>query len=198
MNHIPKSLERVITELSKFPGIGIKTAQRLGLHVLKSSSDDIYSLANALKDVKDNIINCEICHNISEQSPCNLCEDPNRDKTILCIVENTTDILLIENTGYNGQYHVLGGVISPLEGIGSEHLYFKDLEEKAVKFKEVIIATNTNIEGDTTGLFISKVLSKKNIKITRLSRGLPVGGHLEYVDEATLSRALSDRVHFDD
>ena len=134
MSHIPPSLEKVIEELSKFPGIGKKTAQRLGLHVLKSTTESIYELAQALKDVKDKIKSCEVCHNISEQSPCDICEDPIREKKTLCIVENPADIMLIEHTGYKGQYHVLGGVISPLEGIGAEHLHFDDLEEKADHF----------------------------------------------------------------
>lgn len=198
MGHIPPSLEKVIEELSKFPGIGKKTAQRLGLHVLKSTPESIYELAQALRDVKDKIKSCEVCHNISEQSPCDICEDPLRENKTLCIVENPADIMLIEQTGYKGQFHVLGGVISPLEGIGAEHLHFDDLEEKADHFDEIIIATNANIEGDATGLYIAKILSDKDVNITRLARGLPVGGQLEYVDEATLTRALNDRVHFND
>ncbi len=198
MSHIPPSLEKVIEELSKFPGIGKKTAQRLGLHVLKSSPESVYELAQALKDVKDKIMTCEICHNISEESPCDICNNPGRDKSTLCIVENSADIMLMENTGYKGQYHVLGGVISPLEGVGSEHLHFTDLEEKADTFDEIIIATNANIESDATGLYIQKILADKNVNISRLARGLPVGGHLEYVDEATLTKALQDRVKCDD
>ena len=198
MSFIPPSLERVIEEFSKFPGIGKKTAQRLGLHVLKSNRENILTLAQALIDVKEKIKTCELCHNISESSPCSLCLDPKRDKTILCIVEDASDILLIEKTGYNGLYHVLGGSISPLEGISSEHIFIDDILDKADQFLEIIISTNAGIDGDTTALYIQKILSDIDVKITRLARGLPVGGQLEYVDEATLAKAIQNRTTFND
>ena len=198
MTYIPPSLERVIEQFSKFPGIGKKTAQRLGLHVLKSNNENILKLAQALIDVKEKIMNCESCHNISETSPCLLCLNPKRDKSLLCVVEDSADILLIEKTGYNGLYHVLGGTISPLEGIGSEHIFIDDLLEKSNNFSELIISTNASIDGDATALYIQKILSDKEIKITRLARGLPVGSQLEYVDEATLAKAIENRTDFND
>ena len=194
MSHIPPSLEKIIEKLSKFPGIGKKTAQRLGLYILKASSDEIYSLAQSLCDVKDKIKKCEICHNISETSPCGICADPRRDNKILCIIEDSSDILLLEKTGYNGHYHVLDGVISPLDGIEPEDIHLDDLLEKSDNYAELIIATNAGIEGDTTSLYIQKLLSEKNVNISRLARGIPVGGNLEYVDELTLLRSMSERV----
>tara|TARA_B100000131_G_C18122437_1_gene613408 strand:+ start:2872 stop:3468 length:597 start_codon:yes stop_codon:yes gene_type:complete len=198
MTFIPPSLEKVIEEFSKFPGIGKKTAQRLGIHVLKSNSENIMNLAQALIDVKEKIKTCELCHNISETSPCLLCLDPKRDKTILCIVEDSSDIMLIEKTGYNGLYHVMGGTISPLEGISAEHIFIDDILDKVDQFNEIIISTNASIDGDTTSLYIQRLLNDKEIKITRLARGLPVGGQLEYVDEATLSKAIENRTNFND
>ena len=198
MTFIPPSLEKVIEEFSRFPGVGKKTAQRLGLHVLKSSRENMMSLAQALIDVKEKIKTCELCHNISETTPCPLCLDSKRDKTVLCVVEDSSDIMLIEKTGYNGLYHVLGGTISPLEGISPEHIFIDDLLNKSDKFKEIIISTNAGIDGDTTALYIQKLLSDKDIQITRLARGLPVGGQLEYVDEATLAKAIENRTNFND
>ena len=198
MTFIPPSLEKVIEEFSKFPGIGKKTAQRLGIHVLKSNSENIMNLAQALIDDKEKIRTCELCHNISETSPCLLCLDPKRDKTILCIVEDSSDIMLIEKTGYNGLYHVMGGTISPLEGISAEHIFIDDILDKVDQFNELIISTNASIDGDTTSLYIQRLLNDKEIKITRLARGLPVGGQLEYVDEATLSKAIENRTNFND
>ena len=198
MTFVPPSLEKVIEEFSKFPGIGKKTAQRLGIHVLKSNSENIMNLAQALIDVKEKIKTCELCHNISETSPCLLCLDPKRDKTILCIVEDSSDIILIEKTGYNGLYHVMGGTISPLEGISAEHIFIDDILDKVDQFNEIIISTNASIDGDTTSLYIQRLLNDKEIKITRLARGLPVGGQLEYVDEATLSKAIENRTNFND
>ena len=194
MTFIPPSLEKVIEEFSKFPGIGKKTAQRLGIHVLKSNSENIMNLAQALIDVKEKIKTCELCHNISETSPCLLCLDPKRDKTILCIVEDSSDIMLIEKTGYNGLYHVMGGTISPLEGISAEHIFIDDILDKVDQFNEIIISTNASIDGDTTSLYIQRLLNDKEIKITRLARGLPMGGSLEHVDQTTLSKSVEDRV----
>ena len=165
MTFIPPSLEKVIEEFSKFPGIGKKTAQRLGIHVLKSNSENIMNLAQALIDVKEKIKTCELCHNISETSPCLLCLDPKRDKTILCIVEDSSDIMLIEKTGYNGLYHVMGGTISPLEGISAEHIFIDDILDKVDQFNEIIISTNASIDGDTTSLYIQRLLNDKEIKI---------------------------------
>ncbi len=198
MSYIPPSLEKVIDEFSKFPGIGKKTAQRLGIHVLKTNKEDIFNLSQALIDVKNKIKTCEKCHNISEISPCALCLDPKRDNSIICVVEDSSDILLIEKTGYCGLYHVLGGTLSPLDGIGPDHLYINDLIDKSTEFNEVIISTNASVDGDATALYIQKILSEKDIKISRLARGLPVGSQLEYVDEVTLSNAIENRTDFND
>jgi len=194
----PESLERLSLELSRLPGIGKKTAQRLGIHVLKSNKEDIFSFAQSLIDVKNKIKTCNLCHNISESSPCELCVDPRRDNSLLCVVEDSSDIMLIEKTGYRGLYHVLGGTLSPLDGIGPDHIFIDDLIDKSKDFKEVIISTNSSLDGDATALYIQKILSDHDIKISRLARGLPVGSQLEYIDEATLTNAIENRTDFND
>ncbi|MBC8214680.1 MAG: recombination protein RecR [Candidatus Marinimicrobia bacterium] len=194
MSSFPPSLEKVIEAFSRFPGIGKKTAQRLGFHVLKSDKENAIELANALVEVKENIHFCEICHHIAEVSPCPICTDERRDKSIICVVETPEDIFLFEKTGFRGIYHVLGGVISPLDGIGPDDLNIEDLLNRLTNVNEVIVATNANIEGDATALYLARLLSPMNIKVSRLARGLPVGGHLEYVDDATLLRSIDERV----
>ena len=197
MKSLPSTLNKVIEAFTCFPGIGRKTAHRLGLHVLKSSNIDIENFAQALLDVKNKISTCQVCHNFSEMDQCEICLDVKRDKDIICICEEPSDIFLLEKTGYQGVYHVLGGLISPLDGIGPEELNFDSLSDRAKSASELIIATDASIEGDTTALYISKILDSMEIKITRLARGLPVGGHLEYVDEATLTKSIHDRVEID-
>lgn len=191
---LPPTLEQIIESFSRFPGIGKKTAQRLSLHVMKSDRESIYQFAKALMDAKDKITYCQQCHNYAENDLCLICADDSRDIITICIVEEPSDILLFEKTGYHGVYHVLNGVLSPLDGIGPDDLNIDSLLDRLNEVEEVIIATNTSIEGDTTALYISKLLSEKNIRITRLARGIPVGGHLEFVDDATLSRSISERV----
>lgn len=191
---LPESLERVINGFQRFPGIGQKTARRLGFHALNSEPGDIKSFAEALKDMTENVTECPSCFNITEITPCQLCTDASRTKELLCIVESSSDIPLLEQTGYKGLYHVLGGVLSPLDGIGVENLHIQELSEKIDAVHEIIIATNASIEGETTALYIVNLLSEKDVKITRLARGLPTGGHLEYVDELTLTRSLEERV----
>ena len=185
---------KIIESFTRFPGIGKKTAHRLGLHVLKSNKDDIEDFAQALLDVKNKISTCSICHNFSELDICTICSDDERDKKIICICEETSDIILLEKTGYNGVYHVLGGLIIPLEGVGPDELHIDSLVDRAKLATELIIATDASIEGDTTALYIHKIFDSVDIKITRLARGLPVGGHLEYVDEATLTKSIHERV----
>ena len=194
MNGLPPTLNKVIESFTRFPGIGKKTAHRLGLHVLKSNSNEIEELAYALLDVKSKINTCNNCHNISETNLCDICSDEQRDKTIICICEEPSDIYLIEKTGYKGIYHVLGGLLSPLDGIGPDDLHFDSLMDRVKSASEIIVATDASVEGDATALYISKILDSQTIKITRLARGLPVGGHLEYVDEATLTRSINERV----
>ena len=197
MKSLPPTLHKVIESFTRFPGIGNKTAHRLGLHVLKSTDSDIQEFAQALLDVKTKISTCFVCHNFSEADKCEICLDEKRDKDIICVCEEPSDIFLLEKTGYRGVYHVLGGLISPLDGIGPEELNMDSLSARAESASELIIATDASVEGDTTALYISKILDSTEIKITRLARGLPVGGHLEYVDEATLTKSIHERVEVD-
>ena len=194
MKSLPPTLNKVIEAFTRFPGIGNKTAHRLGLHVLKSTARDIEEFAQALLELKSKISTCQICHNFSEEDKCEICLDVRRDKGIICVCKDPSDIFLLEKTGYQGVYHVLGGLISPLDGIGPEELNMDSLSDKAESASEIIIATDANVDGDTTALYISKILDSMEIKITRLARGLPVGGHLEYVDEATLAKSIHERV----
>jgi recombination protein RecR len=194
LKSLPPTLNKVIEAFTRFPGIGNKTAHRLGLHVLKSNNQAIEEFAQALLDLKNNIRTCQICHNFSEADKCGICSDVKREKGIICVCEEPSDIFLLEKTGYQGVYHVLGGLISPLDGIGPEELNMDSLTDRAASISELIIATDASVEGDTTALYISKILDQMEIKITRLSRGLPVGGHLEYVDEATLAKSIHERV----
>ena len=198
MNGLPPTLNKVIESFTRFPGIGKKTAHRLGLHVLKSQSNEIEEFAQALLDVKSKINTCNNCHNISETNLCDICSDDKRDKSIICICEEPSDIYLIEKTGFKGVYHVLGGLLSPLDGIGPDDLHIDSLIERVKSASELIVATDASVEGDATALYIQKILDQP-IKMTRLARGLPVGGHLEYVDEATLTRSINERVelHFE-
>lgn len=199
MLSLPRSLERTITEFSKLPGIGAKTAQRLAFYLLKKESIDIQALSDAIQNLKSDIIFCEQCHNMAESNPCNICSDTNRDKTLLCIVEEPLDAIALDKTGqYKGLFHVLGGVLNPIEGIGPEQLNITDLVERITQnqIKEVIIATNPTLEGETTALHISKLLQNCDVNITRIARGLPMGSDLEYADEITLSRALEGRLKF--
>ena len=199
MNGLPHTLNKVIESFSRFPGIGKKTAHRLGLHILKSHSNEIEEFAQALLDVKSKINTCNNCYNISETNLCEICLDENRAKSIICICEEPSDIYLIEKTGFKGVYHVLGGLLSPLDGIGPDDLHIDSLIERVKSASELIVATDASVEGDTTALYIQKILGSESIKMTRLARGLPVGGHLEYVDEATLTRSINERVelHFE-
>ena len=194
MDALPESLNRLIDGLSDFPGIGKKTAERMAFYLLKSNDGWAQNLAKAIMDVKEQIHECPICHNISDTSPCSICSDAKRDPSLLCVVEDTTDLVVFEKTNhFRGKYHVLGGVLSPLDGIGPEDLHFDTLLERINGEEEVIIATNSSAEGETTALYLAKLLKEHNIKVTRLASGIPVGGDLEYTDEATLVSALEGR-----
>ena len=194
MDALPESLNRLVDGLSDFPGIGKKTAERMAFYLLKSNDGWAQNLAKAIMDVKEQIHECPICHNISDTSPCSICSDAKRDPSLLCVVEDTTDLIVFEKTNhFRGKYHVLGGVLSPLDGIGPEDLHFDTLLERINGEEEVIIATNPNAEGETTALYLAKLLKEHNIKVTRLASGIPVGGDLEYTDEATLVSALEGR-----
>jgi len=189
-------MERAISELSKLPGIGRKSAQRLVFHLLKQTNAQVQQLAEALVTLKQNIHFCSICFNITETDTCNLCNSGKRDKSIICVVEEANDVLALERTGeYNGLYHVLGGVLSPLEGVGPDDLHIKGLLERIHGDSlEIIIATNPNTEGEATALYLERLLRPLEVKMSRIARGLPMGSDLEYADEVTLARALEGRV----
>ena len=195
MGFVPPPVEKLIESFAKFPGIGKKTAQRMAFHVLKSDNEQAVQLAQAVMDVKSKILTCTICGGITVDDPCAICTDSKRREDLLCIVEESSDIYAFEKTNsYRGKYHVLGGVLSPLDGIGPDDLTIDGLMSRVNKDMEVILATNPSIEGEATALYISKLLKEKGIKSSKLARGLPVGGALEYIDEATLIRALEGRV----
>ncbi len=199
MNIIPKNVEKLIEEFSQLPGIGPKTAERLTFYLLRSADSQIDELGRAVTQLKKNIRTCSICSNITETDPCLICSNTSRDNSLICVVEEPLDIVAIEKTGkYKGFYHVLGGVISPIEGIGPDELYVKELIErlKNKEVKEVILATNPSIEGEATALYLQKLIRPKEVRITRIARGLPVGGDLEYADEITLVRALEGRLDY--
>ncbi len=199
MLKLPSSLERVINEFGKLPGIGPKTAQRLAFYLLKKDSLDINSLSEAVRGLKTDITFCAQCHNMTETNPCSICADQNRDHTLICVVEEPLDALAIDKTGqFKGVFHILGGVLNPMEGIGADQLNIADLHQRVLEkgVKEIIIATNPTLEGETTAMHISKALGSTEVRVTRIARGLPMGGDLEYADEITLSRALEGRRDF--
>lgn len=196
MLKLPKSLERVINEFGKLPGIGPKTAQRLGFYLLKKDSLDINSLSDAVRALKTDITFCNQCHNMAETDPCSICSDTSRDHSIICVVEEPLDAIALDKTGqFKGVYHILGGVLNPMEGIGPDQLNIASLQKRVAELgaKEVIIATNPTLEGETTAMHIAKFLIGTDVNVTRIARGLPMGGDLEYADEITLSRALDGR-----
>jgi|TARA_B100000678_G_scaffold134342_1_gene112226 recombination protein RecR len=194
---LPASANKLIEELSRLPGIGKKTAQRLAFHLLKADTSIVYRLSDSLKDVKNKVRSCSSCGGITEEETCVICNDPKRDNNQLCIVEDAPDIYVFERTNiFKGTYHVLGGALSPLDGIGPDELNMGRLMERIKPGMEIIIATNPTVEGETTALYISKKLSDSDVKVTRLARGIPVGGDLEYTDEATLIRAMEGRTLF--
>jgi len=195
MHSLPDSANRLIDELSRLPGIGRKTAQRLAFHFLGSDSELSNSLSNALLDIKVKIKHCSICHGITEDEPCKICDDPKRDSELICVVESAYDIFVFEKTNsFAGKYHVLGGALSPLDGIGPEDLNIDSLLNRVADGMEIIIATNPSVEGETTALYLSKILGHNEVNVSKLARGVPVGSDLEYVDDATLIRAMEGRV----
>jgi len=194
--YIAGPLARLIQELEKLPGIGPKSAQRLAYFLLRSPGEQARALAEALLALKEGIVFCSICQNLSDQDPCPICRDESRDRSIICVVEEPLDLLALERTGsYRGLYHVLHGVLSPVEGIGPEDLKVKELLErvKASPVREVILATNPNLEGEATAMYLCRLLLPLGLKVTRLAHGLPMGADLEYADDLTLARALEGR-----
>lgn len=193
---MPRSVQRLIDELARLPGIGPKSASRLTFYLLRSPDNQALDLAEALGDLKEKTQLCSVCFNITEQDPCLVCTDESRNARLLCVVEEPLDVLAIERSGaYGGRYHVLHGAISPVEGIGPEDLRISELVErvKPGAFDEIIVATNPTLEGESTALYIQRRLADRDVRLTRLARGLPVGGDLEYTDEITLGRALEGR-----
>ncbi|GAK57846.1 recombination protein recR [Candidatus Vecturithrix granuli] len=191
-----ESIGRLIDELTKLPGIGEKTAQRLTFFLLKAPEEDVKELANALIAVKEHVRYCSVCGNITEQDPCRICRDDRRNKQMICVVEEPNDLFAIERTReYSGLYHVLMGTLSPLDGIGPEDIRIQELlvRLQQASCEEVIIATNPNVEGEATAMYLAKLLKPLGIKITRIAHGIPVGGDLEYADEITMTRALEGR-----
>ncbi|MFQ5568975.1 MAG: recombination mediator RecR [Rhodothermales bacterium] len=229
MQFTSESVEALVEQLTKLPTIGRKTAQRLAAYVLKMSRDDVMALSAALVAVKDHVKHCVVCHNVTDSDVCPICRSPKRDHSIICVVEEPNDVMALERTGeYRGVYHVLGGVVSPLDGVGPDDLSIRELiaridpsfqqvasvavgqngrpgrvqvaethpaygEDEHSQVQEVILAVNPNVEGDTTAYYIAQLLKPLEVRVTRIARGLPIGGDIEYADEATLSRALEGR-----
>ena len=194
---IAEPLQKAIDELSKLPSIGKKSALRLAIHLLKSDDEKVNELVEAIQGLKKNLRFCKNCYNISTVEVCDISKNPNRDKSIICVVEEASDIIAIEKTNeYNGLYHVLGGVLNPLRGEGVESLKIKELFKRLEdgEVKEVLLALNPDAEGDATSLYLAKELKKYNVKVSRIARGLPIGGELEFADEATIGRALLGRI----
>ena len=201
MRYTSGAVEALIEEFAKLPGIGRKTAQRLAMHVLQERRSEVDKLAGALIDVKEKVTRCSVCQNITDlgTDPCSICTAPARDRTVICVVESPTEVLALEKTGhYKGLYHVLHGVISPLDGIGPDDIKVRELlvrfsPDASGEVREVVLALNPTVEGETTSLYIGKLLKPLGISVTRIARGIPVGAELEFIDEATLSRAMDGR-----
>lgn len=210
MHIASESVEGLIQELSKLPSVGRKTATRLASYILKMPREEVKQLSDALMAVKDHVTHCSVCHNVTDTDPCPICSSDRRNQEVICVVEEANDVMALERTNeFDGVYHVLGGVISPLDGIGPEDLTIRELVERVSPasengtsanqtkedsaVREVIIAVNPNVEGDTTTHYIAQLLEPFDVKVSRLARGLPIGGDLEFTDEATLGRALTER-----
>jgi recombination protein RecR len=192
-----ESIEQLAEQFAQLPGIGRKTAHRLALYVVKMQREEVVTLAKALVNVKDKVRYCSVCSNITEDDPCPICANTKRDRSVVCVVEEPTDVLALERTNeFKGLYHVLGGALSPLDGIGPEDLRIRELLRRleGATVEEIILALNPDVEGEATTLYISKLLKPLGMKVTRIARGLPVGTDLEFADEATLGRALEGRI----
>lgn len=193
-------LEKAVSEFSKLPGIGRKTALRLVLHLLRQGDSDVQQFASAIAKVKREVKYCRVCHNISDEDVCPICSDPRRDASLICVVENVQDVMAVENTQqFRGLYHVLGGVISPMDGIGPDQLEIRSLVQRVEQggVSEVILALSSTMEGDTTNFYISRKLAPLNVKLSVIARGISVGDELEYTDEVTLGRSIVNRTPFE-
>ena len=201
MAHVPKPIQNLIEAFERLPGIGPKTAERLTFYLLHAPREEAQMLATAAVEMKDKTKICSICFNIGEEDPCNICSDESRDKSTIMVVENPLDVLALEKANYKGLYHVLHGVISPLENIGPDELHIRELlprlkdasTSSGQVVNEIILATNPTMEGEATAMYIQRLISPLGVKMTRIARGLPVGSDIEYADETTLSRALEGR-----
>jgi recombination protein RecR len=197
---LPKSIRTLADQFSRLPGIGPKSASRIVFYLLSKDKGFIDELSSAVGELKENLEICKICFNYGEENPCEVCTDSKRDQSVICVVEEPLDVIAMERAGFKGLYHVLGGVISPINGYGPEDIRIRELLDRvranSDKIKEVILATNPSLEGEATAVFISDQLKNLDLEITRLARGLPVGGDLEYADELTLSRSLEGRKEF--
>ena len=198
MANIPKPIQSLIEAFERLPGIGPKTAQRLTYYLLHAPKEEAKALADAAVNMREKTVICTICFNIGEADPCLICSDSGRDQLVIAIVEDPLDVLALEKANYKGLYHVLHGVISPLENIGPDQLHIRELlpRLRSGKVKEIILATNPTMEGEATAMYIQRLIGPLGVKVTRIARGLPVGGDLEYADETTLSRALEGRKEY--
>jgi recombination protein RecR len=197
MDTTPRAVTQLIEEFHRLPGIGPKTAQRLTFYLLRAPKEQAQSLAQAVLHLKERITTCSICSNIAEENPCAICRDESRDRSLVCVVEEPLDVLALERTReYRGLYHVLHGAISPVEGIGPEDLRIQELLARIQRdpgIREIVLATNPNLEGEATAMYLERLIKPLGVRLTRLARGLPMGGDLEYADEVTLTRALEGR-----
>lgn len=195
MTLIPRSFERLASELQRLPGIGAKSASRLAYHLLRSPKEEAERLASAIAQARESVRRCSVCNTLTEEDPCAVCADPRRDASVLCVVEESSNVVAIERTReFKGRYHVLWGALSPLRGIGPEEIEVGGLVKRMTpEIKEVILATNPNVEGEATALYLARRLRSNGVRVTRIAFGLPVGGDIEYADEVTVARSLENR-----
>lgn len=196
MKDYPEPVSRLIAELKRLPGVGSKSAQRIAFYLLRSNKAESHALSQAIRDLKDKITTCQICNNVTDVNPCNFCTRPDRSPKLLCVVEEPPNVLAIEKTHeFKGRYHVLMGALSPLQGVGPEQLKISGLLERlrSGEIEEVILATNPNVEGEATAIYLAKLIKPLGVRVTRIAMGIPVGSELDYVDEVTISKALEGR-----
>ncbi|MCK5009507.1 MAG: recombination protein RecR [Deltaproteobacteria bacterium] len=199
MTKVAEPINQLIKKLAKLPGVGGKTASRLALYILRSSKEEAYDLARSIVSVKEKITFCSVCYNLTDENPCNICKDEKRDKEIICVVEEPGDLMALESSGeFKGKYHVLFGVISPLDGVTPDDIKIQELlgRLKNGQVKEVIVATNPTTNGNATALYLSNLIKPLGIKVTRIAQGIPIGGDIEYTDEVTLRKAMEGRRDF--
>ncbi len=199
MSYYPVSIQNLIRNISKLPGIGEKTAERLALHILRGSKQDAEQLASSILNIKEKVRLCRRCYALSDDDLCSLCSDPARDPSMLCVVEQPADMVAVEKSGaFRGMYHILAGVLSPMNGIGPENIRIRELVARVEKGQvvEIVVATSTNVEGEATASYIAQILESLPVKVTRIASGVPMGGDLKYVDQVTLKRALETRHAF--